>query len=225
MRRGIFWIFLFVLGASLLGATVFREQVAQAVGSTSGSAPVTETNLDANGFIRVHDQGTVNVALTSTGSTVKIDPAGNTVSLSSTDRAKLDTANTHLRNIEGQANKLNFDGSGNLKTAASPPALATKFYNRTFSVDNDNTTHLFDFPEKIKATMIIVSNADDDLFIDFYDAQNGGLNFNLRLNGEGKDGAANYTLPLSQPLEVNGVDLLCANTISNCRFTINVIGS
>ena len=95
MRRGIFWIFLFVLGASLLGATVFREQVAQAVGSTSGSAPVTETNLDANGFIRVHDQGTVNVALTSTGSTVKIDPAGNTVSLSSTDRAKLDEYVSH----------------------------------------------------------------------------------------------------------------------------------
>src|SRR5207247_4970729 len=117
--------------------------------------------------IRVHDQGTVNVALTATGSTVKLDPTGNTVSLSATDRAKLDTTNTHLGNIESQANKLNFDGSGNLETAPAPAAAATKNFFQDFSVDNDASEHNYDLGKTIKASLIVVAGVDDNVDIRF----------------------------------------------------------
>jgi len=89
MRKALIPAFLLVLGAVVLGSTVFRQQLANAAtpftnvvdGNTStnpanihevGTAnvnvtnttalPVQETNTDAAGNMKVHEQGTVNVA-------------------------------------------------------------------------------------------------------------------------------------------------------------------
>ena len=89
MRKALMPAFLLVLGAVVLGSTVFRQQLANAatpfsnvvVANTStnpanvhevGTAnvnvtnttalPVQETNTDAAGNMKVHEQGTVNVA-------------------------------------------------------------------------------------------------------------------------------------------------------------------
>jgi hypothetical protein len=57
MRRAIIPALLLVLVSVVLGATVFREQVANA----AATLLVRETNTDAQGNIRVHEQGTANV--------------------------------------------------------------------------------------------------------------------------------------------------------------------
>lgn len=63
----------------VVGATVFRTDIAQATGlaqsvtvnNTPGNAvPVREQNLDASGNVKVHEQGTANVNVTNSSLTV-----------------------------------------------------------------------------------------------------------------------------------------------------------
>ncbi|HEY6960603.1 MAG TPA: hypothetical protein VI408_01800, partial [Gaiellaceae bacterium] len=65
--------FLLLLGSTVLGATVLREPVADAAApiasvfvsnDASHPVPVREQNLDANGDVKVHEQGTANVNVT-----------------------------------------------------------------------------------------------------------------------------------------------------------------
>jgi len=130
MRKALIPAFLLVLGSMVLGATVLREPIAHAtspfqpviVGNdTAHPVPTREQNLDAGGNVKVHEQGTADVNVTNSAlqisgtPAVKIDPSGNTVNLGSTDSGKLDTANTHLSNIETSVGHLQFNGSGALK--------------------------------------------------------------------------------------------------------------
>ncbi len=61
MRRAIIPALLLVLVSVVLGATVFREQVAHA----AATLLVREQNTDANGNIKIHEQGTANVNVSS----------------------------------------------------------------------------------------------------------------------------------------------------------------
>jgi hypothetical protein len=77
MRRAIIPALLLVLLSVVLGATVFREQVAQA----AATLLVREQNTDSQGNIKVHEQGTANVNLTNSSLPVReqnIDAQGNT---------------------------------------------------------------------------------------------------------------------------------------------------
>lgn len=73
MRKALIPAFLLVLGSLVLGATVFRDPLANAAAfaqsvfisnGTSDPVPVAEQNRDAAGNIRVHEQGTANVNVT-----------------------------------------------------------------------------------------------------------------------------------------------------------------
>jgi len=55
--------------AAILGATVFRDQVALAAQSIDAHI----TNVDGNGNIKVHEQGTPTVAISPTANTVQTD--------------------------------------------------------------------------------------------------------------------------------------------------------
>jgi hypothetical protein len=66
-------VFLLLLGSAVLGATVLREPLAQASApiasvfvsnDASSPVPVREQNLDANGNVKVHEQGTAKVDVT-----------------------------------------------------------------------------------------------------------------------------------------------------------------
>ncbi len=242
MRRAIFWAFLLLLASTLLGATVFRDEIAQA---TNGSAPVTETNIDGNGYIRVHEQGTANVTgtfelssiantvkLDSSANTVKLDPSANTVALSSTDRDKLDTANTHLSHIDNATGKFNFDGNGNLQTTIPAPAPTTKFFwpgsVTPQIIPDDGQNHTRMFPSEINASLIIAEGTDDDLVIDF---KNGCADFScvtLELNGGSstlEGGSNSFHLALTQPIPMDRVTFFCGNASSDCRFNLEVVGS
>ena len=67
MRRAFIPVFLLLLGSVVLGATVFRDDIAHATGLaqsvTVANNPlnVREQNTDANGNIKVHEQGTASV--------------------------------------------------------------------------------------------------------------------------------------------------------------------
>lgn len=73
MRRALVPAFLLLLGSVVLAATVLREPLAKAAtpiasvfvtNDSSHPLPVREQNLDANGNIKVHEQGTTNVNVT-----------------------------------------------------------------------------------------------------------------------------------------------------------------
>jgi hypothetical protein len=84
------WTFvaLLLVGATILGGTVFREPIASAAQSVDANiiGP-----LDGQGNVKVHEQGTARVSgtvgLSGSGNTVKLDPNANTVK--TTDPTKL----------------------------------------------------------------------------------------------------------------------------------------
>jgi hypothetical protein len=71
MRRALITAFLLLLGSAVLGATVMREPIAHAASAMSvfvsnaktNPIPVAEQNLDTNGNIKVHEQGTATVTV------------------------------------------------------------------------------------------------------------------------------------------------------------------
>lgn len=78
-RQAIIGALLIVGVGVVLGATVFRTDIAQATGlaqsvtvsnTASNPVPVREQNLDANGNIKVHEQGTANVNVTNSSLSV-----------------------------------------------------------------------------------------------------------------------------------------------------------
>jgi len=72
-REATFGALLLIAVGIVLGATVFRSDIAQATGlaqsvtvanTAAQAVPVREQNLDGNGNIKVHEQGTANVQVT-----------------------------------------------------------------------------------------------------------------------------------------------------------------
>jgi hypothetical protein len=72
MRRVIIPALLLILLSVVLGATVFREQVAQA----AATLMVREQNTDANGNIKVHEQGTAAVHVNNLPATQAVTISG-----------------------------------------------------------------------------------------------------------------------------------------------------
>ncbi len=84
MRQALIAVFVLVVGSTVLGTTVFREPLADAAGGIpsilvankpSEPVPVQEQNLDANGDIKVHEQGVANVNVNGVVTTQAAEPA------------------------------------------------------------------------------------------------------------------------------------------------------
>jgi hypothetical protein len=77
-RRALIGAFTLIGVGVFLGTTVFREEIAQAaqsivvVNAPEQAVPAREQNLDANGFIRVHEQGSATVRLERDGNVVRV---------------------------------------------------------------------------------------------------------------------------------------------------------
>jgi hypothetical protein len=69
-RRAALGALLLIGVGVLLGATVFRADIAQATGLDKPVTPVLEQNLDGSGNIKVHEQGTANVNVTNSSLSV-----------------------------------------------------------------------------------------------------------------------------------------------------------
>jgi hypothetical protein len=92
---------LLLLGSTILGATILREPVAWAAApiasvfvtnDASSPVPVREQNLDANGNLKVHEQGMANVSVNGVVATQPSDPS-NSFSLTSLVNGGLGTVN------------------------------------------------------------------------------------------------------------------------------------
>jgi hypothetical protein len=79
MKKALVPALLLVLGSVVLGATVFRAPLATAAGGVPSmfvandnqhALPVEEQNLDTNGNLKVHEQGTADVNVTNASLTV-----------------------------------------------------------------------------------------------------------------------------------------------------------
>jgi hypothetical protein len=75
MKKAIIPAFLLVLGSTVLGATVLQERLAWAApplpsvfvtNDAANPVPAREQNVDADGNIKVHEQGTADVNVTNT---------------------------------------------------------------------------------------------------------------------------------------------------------------
>jgi hypothetical protein len=75
MKKAIIPAFLLVLGSTVLGATVLQERLAWAApplpsvfvaNDAASPVPAREQNVDADGNIKVHEQGTADVNVTNT---------------------------------------------------------------------------------------------------------------------------------------------------------------
>ena len=216
MRKALIPAFLLVLGAVVLGSTVFREQLVNA--ATTPFQQVVVQNTSTNP-VPVQQVGT---STTSVTGTVGINPGQNTVSLDSTDSA-------HLANIENALAQLKFDGSGNLETA-SPGAVTEQCLDH----DNSPANSIWSLPtnnsidqtlcsgQDFYLTDVTAGGMDDNLVISFLD----GNNQVLDLEGSGIfDGSTSFQMDLTHPVHVTDVKAFCANASSNCNFTLLLLGN
>ena len=224
MRKALIPAFLLVLVAVVLGSTVFREQVVNAATTPFQNVVVQNTSTNP---IPVQQVGTSTtsvsgtVGIDPTKNAVKLDAAGNTVNLDSTDA-------TNLANVESDLGNLKFDGSGNLKTAAqtaSPGGVTEECMNGGLTSAWSITHGSQNFPlcsgQDFYATDITGSGMDDNLAIDFLYKGNTVL----ELLGSGINGADSYQLDLTHPLHVDEVDASCNNGLQNCDFSLAVLGN
>jgi hypothetical protein len=220
MRKAMIPAFLLVLGAVVLGSTVFREQLARAA---TPFEHVIVANTTTNP-VPVHQVGTSTtsvsgtVGIDSTHNTVKLDPSGNTVNLDSTDAANLAT-------VKGDLNNLKFDSGGNLETTAqsnSPAAVTQQCFSfgSRFDVPFGGTKDAL-CQNDFYATNITASGMDDDMVVDFEYKGNEVL----QLRGSSADGADSYQLDLTHPLHVDEIDAFCNNSNTDCFFSLAVLGN
>jgi mRNA-degrading endonuclease toxin of MazEF toxin-antitoxin module len=227
MRKALIPAFLLVVAAIVLGSTVFREQIVSAATTPFQSVVVQNTNTNP---IPVTQVGT---STTSVSGTVGLDPGQNTVKLDSTaNTVKLDSADsTHLSDIEGELSNLKFDGGGNLETTApttSPEAVSQVCFrpldSSVFTVPNDSQAHtLCSFDDYL--TNVTAHGMDDNLFVQFFYkgkevlelAGTGGI-------GSGA-GSADWQMDLSHPIHVDTIEAFCANSSTDCNFSMLLLGN
>lgn len=220
MRKPLIPAFLLVLGAVVLGSTVFRDQIVSA--ATSPFQQVVVQNTTTNP-VPVQQVGT---ATTSVSGTVGIDSTKNTVSLDSTDAA-------NLANVESALANLKFDGSGKLETAAQTAAPGT-VAEQCLNHDNSPANSIWSLPtdnsidqtlcsgQDFYLTDLTAAGMDDNLVISFLD----GNTQVLDLEGSGIfGGATDFQMDLTHPVHVTDVKAFCANASSNCNFTLLLLGN
>jgi hypothetical protein len=223
MRKALIPAFVLVVAAIVLGSTLFREQIVSAATTPFQNVVVQNTSTNP---IPVQQVGT---STTSVSGTVGIDPSKNTVKLDSNgNTVNLDSTNSsRLANIESALGNLKFDSNGNLETSAqttSPGAVTqqcTDGGESSWSITHGSE----DFPlcsgQDFYVTDVTGSGMDDNLVVDFM--HNGSTV--LELTGSGNNGADSYQLNLTHPIHVDEIDASCNNGLTNCNFSLAVLGN
>src|SRR5690349_8244493 len=202
MRKAIIAATLLVLGSAVLGATVLREPFAAA------ATPFENVIIGNDNSHPVPVTGTFGISTTN-----------NTVNLGTADHTDLDSANTHLANIDSQTGKLKFDGDGNLQTTGSLPPAATGSCWDRFDIEAGHSA--FFSCNMTTASTVLVGGADDSVSIAI---MNSGSTV-LELFGGGNDGNDQWQVPLTRPLPVNGIRVQCDNFVEDCKLFVEVTGS
>jgi hypothetical protein len=214
MRKALIPAFALVVAAIVLGSTLFREQIVNAATTPFQNVVIQNTSTNP---IPVQQVGT---STTSVSGTVGIDPSKNTVNLDATNSSR-------LANIESALGNLRFDSSGNLETSAqmpSPGAVTQQCTNsgtNSWSITHGSQNYPLCSGQDVYVTDITGSGMDDNLVVDFM--HNG--NTTLELTGSGNNGADSYQLDLTHPIHIDEIDVSCNNGLTNCNFTLAVLGN
>jgi hypothetical protein len=218
MRKALVPAFLLVLGAAVLGATVFREQLVHA--ATTPFQQVLVQNTSTNP-VPVQQVGT---STTNVSGTVGID---NT----STNPVPVQQVGTSTTNVSGTVgidpsnNTVKLDPSNNAVTLGVTPVTALcrgGFQGDLGGIGAGQQKKLCSTSGSWDISTIVAQGMDDNVDVDFYDGTN---NLVLELNGGGADGTSVYQLNLPRPLRATEVWASCYNLVTNCGFTLNVLGT
>jgi hypothetical protein len=221
MRRPILVAGFLLVAGCVLGATIFRGQLASA-GTQRPHKAARRADKPPTPVVFTDGTGTSTGNTVAVGNTpsVKVDPTGNTVNLGSTDSSNLASANGHLANIDAATGKFSFDGSGRLETVSPQPAVAGVFHALLLGAGSggDDTESL---GSVVDASTITVASTDQVRFVSLY--YQGKHVFDLSGPADpAVPGLAQWTLPLAQPVPIDTVILFCA---SGCNARVNIVGS
>jgi hypothetical protein len=162
-----------------------------------------------------------------------IDPLHNVVDDPGVN-TRLDTANSHLANIDTATSQLRFDGSGNLKTApqgtqnvnivggtiSSAPSLASREEFIDDTIDpGANSIYKFNTPINGSTILINTQNDIDVQIIPFF--PNGGSSFSL---GHITGGQL-VVINLTQQIPIGGFIITNPALLTHATFIITVLGN
>lgn len=177
-------------------------------GPGDGSAPVREQNLDANGAIKVAQQGTTQVS-----GTVTLDGAAQ--QRLADLAAKVDQLNTQVAALTGVARNID---SSTARLAAPPPAKVV----RLLLVDRDGRDER-EFPPMLVSSITIEGGTDEARVwvSDFPLSSNQFPTFTF---GSGDAlGFRHVTFP--QPVSLRSSRLFCANEFDPCQIDVTLVGT
>lgn len=195
MRR-----FAMLIGVALMSALTLFGVGTSAAGPdpTPGpSQPVREQNLDANGFIRVHEQGVAQTEVTN------------------------DNLNVTLGNSSLDVNVQNFPSTQdvNVVGGSTSPEPVTNATQLIFNVEDGESQELTF--ATINVTSILIVTGDDEYELHAGSPLTGG-NLFIAYDPSGDDETRQITF--DSPVPLNRMTLICANESENCADAVLLTG-
>ena len=180
--------------------------------------PVTETNVDENGSIKVHEQGTVKVDITNPDLAVSVDTSTPldvnvanvpTVELASASSVELGSDTTSL--LEELRDIL-------ATPSSAGPLISTVTRTRDIDVEDVSVTNWF-FPDTLVTTLVI-SSPGDKIVVNGY---SNGSNV-LEIGHVQRDWPSVVTIPFPAALSLDQFRVFCGNHVIDCDVNISIIG-
>lgn len=169
---------------------------------------VLEHNVDASGWIAVHEQGTASVDI--------VDTEELDVNITNSE---LDVNITNPKLLVDVDNLPTIQDVDVIGGELSP---VTQFWTHYFSVTPDEVTQTIMFTSTIYATTINVSDLADETHVYFLSAQSPGANALLYLDGDAA--IPFHTDSFTYPIPLEGVKVSCVNESDTCQVHVSVHG-
>ena len=178
---------------------------------------VREANLDATGYIAVHEQGTAKVDIQNSeldvhvnGGEIDATVTGGTVTVDNT------ASNPVPVTVENQP------AEQDVVVVGGEMTVPTKVWNGVFGMlaGDDAETYMFSVGT-IYATTIHVADGNDETLVEFFSPTTP----DIAISFWDFDGAfIEHTHSFTYPIPINGVRVTCENESESCSWTISVWG-
>ena len=226
-------LFQFLVAALLLVS--YTVQAQEPPDPTPGATkPVREQNLDTEGWIAVHEQGTAKVEVQGTadvnvtGGSIDANVTGGSIDANiSGGSVTVDNTNANPVPVVGIVTVDNFPGQQGVFVDGGVMTPVTRAYYDFFDLDGQKSSGLQYFTGgPILATLIYVSHNDDKVKVRFFSealAPAGPFHSILFIDAK-EGGGPDHTIPLTYPVEMDGFEIRCENDVNQCEVKITVVG-
>ena len=179
---------------------------------------VQEYNVDADGYIAVHEQGTADVHVT--GGQIDATITGGSVTVDNTDSnpVPVTVGNTGSNPVPVTVENAEQD----VYVVGGEMNVPTKVWNAVFGIKagDDSVTYEFSVGT-IYATTIHVADGNDETIVEFFSPMTPDVAFAFWDH----DGAfIEHTHSFTYPIPINAVRVSCQNESESCSWTISVWG-